>query len=331
MITVMDLPTVVTDDLTASRFAVLSSHFSGDGPRVVTRPFCHYLTVTCLATPEAIRSQLQDLGDRYMGSGGVGVKNYTHHDLMLSGAVISSAGLNTNGRNAVQLDGSTLDRLGGKATAFINRLRVLPNARATRIDLARDMSGASVVWDVRDAFDDGRYLGRVKTTDRWESKGTETPGRTFYMGATQSQLRLRAYDKRGPTRFEFQLRKKSADHVWRDLMSKGYDAAWASCLKMLGEFRACWWWDLLNDVVGGSKVPREERSSLMGQTIARIRHQLGPTLEMLLASGVDVERELARAVKMTAEKRRQLALWQEEAEADGRRVRPVRTAGSDDQ
>jgi hypothetical protein len=221
----------------------------------------------------------------------------------------------------VEMDGDTCDRVGTE-DFFRSLLEELPGLRATRLDLATDLEGPSLVWPARDAWLDGRYQGLIRRDSmQTQEDHSEGGGRTVYFGSPSSLLRLTVYDRRGPTRFEFRLRKERAEHAFEVLALDGIEAAWRSALTGFGSFKTDWWERLeFGRKVVGPKLVSQTRE--LEAVMDQIRHQYGPLLWMLGRVGVRTS-ELMRPKdldELTAEERRQARLFIDGADVQGRKI-----------
>lgn len=121
--------------------------------------------------------------------------------------------------------------------------------KLTRIDLACDVSPADQarrrMLDMRRAFMSGKCITRI---ERFEERRSYAPGDgfTWYFGGTQSQLMLRAYDRRGPLRLEFQWRPLDSHRL---LASGIRSSGVVQCWRMLAQkllFPFSWYADLID-------------------------------------------------------------------------------------
>jgi phage replication initiation protein len=122
----------------------------------------------------------------------------------------------------VEADGAACDALGAAGVA---RIALSLELRASRLDLALDGCGFTPAM-VRDAWRAGDVRTRAKVppnaradrewrTCHWHES---VEGDTFTMGSRGSQQYARCYDRRGPVRFELELKDETAARASEALM-----------------------------------------------------------------------------------------------------------------
>jgi hypothetical protein len=190
------------------------------------------------------------------------------------------------------------------------------NGRVTRIDVAADLEPAGAarkrLVEMRETFRKGQCVTRIpKTSTRFYEN--DTPGEegcTLYVGSTSSDVMLRAYDRRGPLRIEWQW--KPSDREVRAtlpsvLQRYGPAGMWrhlgASCV-----WPCTWYQQLLKgecaDIVHAPKRPDD-----LARTMAAIIEQLGPTLGAMQLAGVHLGELAVVPKKPNAEQVRKWAAW----------------------
>lgn len=190
----------------------------------------------------------------------------------------------------------------------------------TRLDLACDVHPAEQarrrMLEMRRAWKVGKVDTNIRTFS--EARSDLPEGWTWYFGGKQSQLRLRAYDRRGPLRLEFQWRPSSevGRVVPEYLERKGAAAVWRSMAESI-KFPMPWYQELLAGEVAVLPKMHETDSALM-QVLEHLQVQLGTTLWALELLGIDVR---TLAVEPEAPMRGDLAAkqlrWAADADVQG--------------
>lgn len=154
---------------------------------------------------------------------------------------------------------------------------------ATRVDLAVDLEPASLarrrLVEMHRSWKRRTVLTRMawRSHTMYQSEGADE-GWTAYFGGRTSALKLRAYDRRGPLRLEFEWRpdRNISDHVPMLLHRDGAPKMWRSCAGAI-EFPMPWYQQLLD----GPKVewqPTEVEDTAFADAMDAIRTQLGVSL-----------------------------------------------------
>jgi hypothetical protein len=167
--------------------------------------------------------------------------------------------------------------------------------KMTRVDVACDVEPPDLarrrMLDMRRAFMSGRCETLVERFEEHRSYG-EGDGFTWYFGGRQSAVQLRAYDRRGPLRLEFQWRPDDSSKLLSQvLLSSSVPALW----RMLGQkliFPFAWYVELLRGEA--LTIDRVAPAVASWQKAAMAMHeQHGVTLWALRMLGVPA-RELER-------------------------------------
>jgi hypothetical protein len=223
----------------------------------------------------------------------------------------------------VVVDGSACEewgRAGGGGFASLWRaLHALAGWHPTRVDLARDLPGPTICRYVRDAFRGGWYRGRIHPQScKWIEDDAKGGGRTVYLGSRSSLVYVRCYDRRGPTRWEFEAKSAKAGEVWRRLLTEGTENAWAACVAAFGHWSHEFpWWTRLTDHDPCERLAFPHGASSLSDAMEAFRRQHGPTLARLLACGIGLSELLPETREAVKARLRQTSLWVTEAQGLG--------------
>lgn len=208
-------------------------------------------------------------------------------------------------------DGATCEQHGPEVLEQLADL----DGWVTRTDLQRDIGPdedaperlRSMYAAVR-----GRELqGPFRSSSWYETEGGDAPGRTLYLGSRQSRQMLRAYDRRGPLRLEFEFhhdRTTGRFPLYLLAQPEGRERAWGGSLAHYTWPGVSWWNELQTDPFAW---PAEDEGRLgpLAQAVEDFRQQHGSNLWAMLAMGVT----LADLVKVPAEpsthQRRRWSRW----------------------
>jgi hypothetical protein len=196
----------------------------------------------------------------------------------------------------VCIDGETCDRLGESAIQAVVRST---GGRLTRLDVAEDVEPAS---DARvrliamlEAYKAGQVATRKRVTSwEWRESGAPEDGCTLYVGRRQAETFLRAYDRRGPLRLEWEIKPASrvrGSSLTASFVRAGAGPLWRGASRTL-EFGFPWYQALLEGesvTVTGSAPEAKDLDEL----VHALRHTCGPAIELLRVAGYDL-RELGR-------------------------------------
>jgi hypothetical protein len=162
----------------------------------------------------------------------------------------------------------------------------------TRVDLANDVGPDDLArgrwWDMVKEFKGGRVDTRMRRTSV-ETIQSERPGDgyTAYFGGKQSALMLRAYDRRGPLRLEFQWAppKQSRRHIPMMLLEQGPGNLWRALAK--DHVWPLSWYKRLVDGEQLDLPPDDpEAATTLAKAVDAIREQHGATLWALMTLGL---------------------------------------------
>jgi hypothetical protein len=193
----------------------------------------------------------------------------------------------------VCIDGETSDRLGESAIQGILRAT---GGRLTRLDVAEDVEppgGARVcLVAMREAYKAGEVATRKRLTSwEWRESGSPEDGCTLYVGRRQAETFLRAYDRRGPLRLEWEIKPASRQRgssLTASFVRVGSGPLWRGASRTL-EFGFPWYQALLEGdavTVTGSAPEAKDLDDL----IASITHTHGAAIEVLRVAGFDLSR-----------------------------------------
>lgn len=290
---------------------------NGLPPSLGTR--VHWLTVSTTLPIEAVRRCLLISGDGLAGSEARGRYNHPRHDLTYRGVKAYHGG-RAGQRVVLEWDGEACDRtdLDVLRTVWKWLAKNGGEPRCTRIDLARDVGGPSLVRECEALWLDGRYAGAIRQSSNKFHRDGEG-GLTFEMGSPSSDVRLVLYDRRGHNRFEFRLRHDHANDAALQLVFAGLDRAYAMAVRRFGSIDAAWW-PVVDEPCDDEATPTIRTLSDLQEAIERLRRQMGPTLQALAIAGVTID-ELARFPdRISAHQRQQFRLFLDDARREGRSV-----------
>lgn len=272
----------------------------------------HWLQGSTRLPPSEVVATLEHLLDGGFVSGSRGGNTY-------SNSLHGPAGVKiylTPGRPEclVVLPGEVCEQLG---VAGLVSAATLCEVKPTRVDLAWDTT-LTTPGRVRDEFLAGNVVTRAHR-DSWDWR-ENAEGATFYIGSRSSERLVRFYDRRGPTRMEFEVKGDRAPLLWAHLLEHE-EADWSSagmaCLRDYLDFRdrsseveprACPllpWWETI--VAGAGRkaltIPRKVRT--MAKAAAVVEYQWSATVAMVADSQPDPEGYLLSLLDLGRDRRRQ--------------------------
>lgn len=175
----------------------------------------HWLTLTTSRPVEEVLAQRQDWGvveDR----GGFGQPRRIVSE---SGLVVYFGSRRDDQPVVIVASGEVCERL---PVADVLRL----GDKLTRFDVAADVmveGSREFILGMRDAAREGRLTGPFRAISLIDSDGPGE-GVTLYLGSPNSGQRLRVYNRRGPVRFEFQVRvSRVASEFLRHMLVHRFD------------------------------------------------------------------------------------------------------------
>jgi hypothetical protein len=157
------------------------------------------------------------------------------------------------------------------------------------------MEARSRLLEMRKIFRSGHCDTRIPATSTsFYESDKPGDGCTLYVGSTKSDCMLRAYDRRGPLRLEWQWKPQYVD-VREDVPNALEKYGAAGLWRKLGKrciWPMTWYQDVLTgkcaDIAAAPAKPDD-----LAKTMMSISEQLGPVLWGLQAIGVEL-RELVR-------------------------------------
>ena len=190
----------------------------------------------------------------------------------------------------VNVPGEVCDDWSAEAIAWACDLKGI----CTRLDLAADLEPSDLarrrLVEMRRAW----LRGQVETkmapgSHRWLKDEGPEQGCTAYFGGKTSKLQLRAYDRRGPLRLEWQWRpdKLPGQMAARLLRHSGARVMWRS-LAHATRFPMTWYRELLEGDCIELTQPKEEPCEL-GEFVEEFRKQWGPSLYALRLCGYTID------------------------------------------
>lgn len=195
-------------------------------------------------------------------------------------------------------------------------------AAVTRIDVAVDLGPAEVARRRLVEMVRAWKRGQVKTAmartshDLHKSDAVDG-GWTAYFGGKQSAMRLRAYDRRGPLRLEWQFRpERDVGVLIPEVVSRhGVAAVWRACAQST-VFPMVWYRELLEGPTADWK-PAVEEASELAEVLESIREQMGVTLWGLKLLGLSLDDLAVEPEKPRGRVFVKMTRWTEQAAAMG--------------
>jgi hypothetical protein len=188
-------------------------------------------------------------------------------------------------------DGETCDRLG---EAVLQGVLRATGGRLTRLDVAEDVEPASDarvrLIAMREAYKAGEVVTRKRASSwEWRESGSSDDGCTLYVGRRQAETFLRAYDRRGPLRLEWEIKPASRERgssLTASFVRVGAGPLWRGAARSV-EFGFPWYQSLLDGdavTITGSAAEAKDLDEL----IHALRHTCGPAIELLHEAGYDL-------------------------------------------
>lgn len=226
--------------------------------------------------------------------------------------------------------------LGTPFLALVARLHIDDNVNVSRVDLALDDTRGYLDLDIIcAAVEENRINSRIRKRLIYKGfDGKEVAGTSIYIGAEQSDFRIRIYDKAKemykPTdpryydhyvRFEIVMRGKCANGFINALVNTDDLGLLASGIlndkiafiertdTNISRCQVCTWWkDFVDSVAAIKLVVREPSNHKLVQTIEWVKHQIAPSLSLINdAKGFFMIREIL-AIGLSKRTRQQQAL-----------------------
>jgi hypothetical protein len=166
--------------------------------------------------------------------------------------------------------------------------------RMTRLDLAEDAEPAqearSRLMSMHELWKGGEVDTGIRITSM-DLIQSNRPGQgwTMYCGSRQSPLFMRAYDKRGPLRIEWEFKPQGQIRgMMPRLLREGGPTKWWRWMARHAVWPLPWYEELLSGPLPDARLARAPASSAI-QSLQAIRHQWGPKLDLLLKGGLRPE------------------------------------------
>ncbi len=201
--------------------------------------------------------------------------------------------------------------------------------RTTRIDVAMDVHPPELarkrIAHMHRAFKLGRVESRMHRDSCTIIKSDgEGEGWTLYLGRPQSELMMRAYDRRGPLRIETQWRPQgeAREIVPELLVRKGVSHMWRRCASRV-RLKLPWYEELLAGDI--EDVPPDPRlSSPLDEAMFQLNRQFGATFFMLGEMGFTLDDLRSTPAQFSGVQSRKFATWLDAHERAGNEVSDAR-------
>ncbi len=203
------------------------------------------------------------------------------------------------------------------------------DVRCTRLDVAMDVQPPELARRRLAHMHRAFKLGRVETRIRrdscsiYKSEG-EGEGWTLYLGKPQSELMIRAYDRRGPLRIETQWRPQGEARgiIPEMLVRRGAAHVWRQCASRV-RLKLDWYEELLAGEE--EKLPASMRvDSMLEEAKFQLWRQQGISLWMLGMMGETIETLRRVPDLLTGPQARKLRAWLDGHERAGNDVAEAR-------
>jgi hypothetical protein len=135
---------------------------------------------------------------------------------------------------------------------------------------------------------------------------------------------MRAYDRRGPLRVEFQWRPQGEirEDLAERLVRKGPENLWRRCARRV-EFELPWYQQLLEGDV--DETPSNQRvESTLNEAMFQISHQFGPSFLMFGLLGFDLTDLMKKPDAFSGPQYRKFSKWCDDHERAGNDVSQAR-------
>lgn len=170
------------------------------------------------------------------------------------------------------------------------------DARTTRLDLANDVGpqeqARARLYEMVDAFKAKQCVTKMRQGEKGSwivfQSGNPGDGHTAYFGGKTADQRLRAYDRRGDLRLEWQWRppKGMSKSVAKMMLERGVEPMWRSLAQS-----CVWpmpWYQALLTGDAEQRVRDEAVDTALTQAVIAFREQAGPSLWAMLLAGVPI-------------------------------------------
>ena len=251
----------------------------------------HWLTLATSAPMEHVEDVFGGLGDPE-APGGFGHPSRRVHD---SGAVVYCGSRAEGQPIVINAPGEVCEVWAEPLLAYSVEL----GAWVTRADFALDVQPPELarkrLQQMHRAFRQGRCDTSMRR-DSWDliMNDREGEGWTLYLGGKQSQLRIRAYDRRGPLRIEPQWRPpRDVGQVLPELVLKHGPAHWWRSTARAVKFPMPWYRELLDEP--SQVLPQiPDVSAEFEQVLQQLIQQWGQSFWVFRRMGISLE-DLERA------------------------------------
>ncbi len=281
----------------------------------------HWLSGSTRLDPAEVVRILETFLDGGFIAGASGGNSYSHSLHGPSGAKVYL----TPGRPdcLVMLPGQACEVLGQVNTAAA---ALACELSITRLDVAWDATGIAP-GQVLNAFKRGDVVTRIHRTaienrsdeiSGWEERRSGE-GTTVYLGSRASERFLRIYDRRGPTRFELEVKGARAALLWAHLLKHDEESWSGAAMAHLRDFidfrdrsqgqqpRACplldWWAAVVADA-GRTSLPIPRKPRTLVKAAATVEYQWSGTVAMVADSQADPEGYLLGLLELGRDRRR---------------------------
>jgi len=281
----------------------------------------HWLSGSTRLDPAEVVRNLESFLDGGFTAGSSGGNSYSHSLHGPSGAKVYL----TPGRPdcLVMLPGQACEALGLTATVAA---ALACNLSITRLDVAWDCAGVTP-GQVLSSFLAGDVVTRVHRAPIEERQGQITgwkeersgEGTTVKFGSRSSERFLRVYDRRGPTRFEMEVKGDRAGLLWEYLLKHDEEDWSGAAMAHLRDFidfrdrsqgqqpRACpllEWWSAIVADAGRTALPIPRKPRTFAGAVATVEYQWSATVAMVADSQPDPEGYLLGLLELGRDRRR---------------------------
>ena len=278
----------------------------------------HWLTGSTRASLLDVQSVCGRLS-KAEGPGGFGHPMKRYHE---SGMKVYCGSESPDHPLVIEAPGEVCETWGPQIAGYLAQL----GARCTRVDLAMDVEPAELargrLLGLYQSWRRGDVETRIRRSSLSINKNEE--GMTVYFDRRGCELFLRAYDKRGPLRVEFEWRPQGgAREIIPDLLvQKGPAQLWRRCASRV-EFKADWYRQLARGDF--DEVPAPERTeSALNEAMYHLYKQQGLSLWMFGLIGFNLQ-DLQRVPDvLTGPQERKFRSWLDAHEKAGNDVTHAR-------
>lgn len=247
----------------------------------------HWLTEVTSAPLDEVLTAIGGNVSRAEDRGGFGHPSRVVHE---SGAEVYFGSRREDQPICINVPGETCETWANHFLTLIPPLR----GRVTRVDVAADLGPPDLarrrIVEMHRSWKRGRVETRMShESHRMFKSMKQGDGWTAYFGATSSRLQLRAYDRRGPLRLEFQFRPQGTmgGFIAEDLLRNGPASMWRRMAREV-VFPMPWYLRLMKGEV--AELPAvEPEGSDFARMVDQLRLQFGTRLWLLQQLGMTIE------------------------------------------